>query len=672
MQASEEDFVNGGTRNRRQSTPGWEEEYDLPPPPSKKQKFDSACTSTRQYSIAKTIHPKLLLGVEVHYGQDDVEGGQSSSSAQGRTEFPSHSHEQNHIEGFVSSSEGGDESENYKESFEYPRNLKASDYTGIIPSSPWGNVPESSKRQSAASMATYHTAYPEQSSENANHEFRRRHRDSSLPVTPSEVAHPSHRNSVMSMNTFHTALPEQNRGTWGNIRNYQSYAETCSDAASGFIKYGPSSINDYHGLPPGEALSRWSSLRISNGVEEAGAAPQLDSMITPMERVLVRERRVAPRERRTRAARTRREVKKPLPYLPSNGAVHPPESEPAKTSQSAEEDPSKAHVRYWRALPWVIAWLVLFVLCCAVIARNHMAMLAPSLSAKKEDSGDQENKTKRSISGWDDDIWKTFPHEKTFDKVLHWQGNEHFNASITDATVANATTIHGIYTNGTSTNGTRLARRARWTHSRITPVIYRVSTNETWDIDLLFEEMHELGPSQLAMNPKVIVQHKVNLTAVCPSVEQCPAVKQCPPIEQCLPAEPCPPATTTVSALPTCPPVEPCLPSTTTDTIVPARTTGLARPTNTTLTPVAKSLRQIRGPISLSYVENLLTCLWFLPIWLLALLVVRGYDMGWLTPGQSEVKLLITAVVVSTLAAAALALGTEETVTAIVEYRIRN
>jgi hypothetical protein len=58
------------------------------------------------------------------------------------------------------------------------------------------------------------------------------------------------------------------------------------------------------------------------------------------------------------------------------------------------------------------------------------------------------------------------------------------------------------------------------------------------------------------------------------------------------------------------------------------------------------------------FVKNLLTCLWFLPIWLLSQKLVRKSRLGWLSEDETRTRVRIAAVVVSFLVAAALALGT--------------
>jgi hypothetical protein len=59
------------------------------------------------------------------------------------------------------------------------------------------------------------------------------------------------------------------------------------------------------------------------------------------------------------------------------------------------------------------------------------------------------------------------------------------------------------------------------------------------------------------------------------------------------------------------------------------------------------------------FVKNLLTCLWFLPIWLLSQKLVRKSRLGWLSDDETRTRVRIAAVVVSFLVAAALVLGTE-------------
>jgi hypothetical protein len=75
--------------------------------------------------------------------------------------------------------------------------------------------------------------------------------------------------------------------------------------------------------------------------------------------------------------------------------------------------------------------------------------------------------------------------------------------------------------------------------------------------------------------------------------------------------------------------------------------------------PMQNTSRHCRDSKAIVFVKNLLTCLWFLPIWLLAQKLVESSRMAWLTDGEAKIRIRVAGVVVSFLAAAALGLGTE-------------
>jgi hypothetical protein len=75
--------------------------------------------------------------------------------------------------------------------------------------------------------------------------------------------------------------------------------------------------------------------------------------------------------------------------------------------------------------------------------------------------------------------------------------------------------------------------------------------------------------------------------------------------------------------------------------------------------PMQYTSRHCRDSKAIVFVKNLLTCLWFLPIWLLAQKLVESSRMAWLTDGEAKIRIRVAGVVVSFLAAAALGLGTE-------------
>jgi hypothetical protein len=91
--------------------------------------------------------------------------------------------------------------------------------------------------------------------------------------------------------------------------------------------------------------------------------------------------------------------------------------------------------------------------------------------------------------------------------------------------------------------------------------------------------------------------------------------------------------------------------------------TSICSPIQTLPTPASPPLRisyrQKEDSKAIVFVKNLLTCLWFLPIWLLSQKLVRKSRLGWLSKDETRVRVRIAAVVVSFLVAAALALGTE-------------
>jgi hypothetical protein len=91
--------------------------------------------------------------------------------------------------------------------------------------------------------------------------------------------------------------------------------------------------------------------------------------------------------------------------------------------------------------------------------------------------------------------------------------------------------------------------------------------------------------------------------------------------------------------------------------------TSVCSPVQTLPTPASPPLRisyrQKEDSKAIVFVKNLLTCLWFLPIWLLSQKLVRKSRLGWLSDDETRVRVRIAAVVVSFLVAAALALGTE-------------
>jgi hypothetical protein len=91
--------------------------------------------------------------------------------------------------------------------------------------------------------------------------------------------------------------------------------------------------------------------------------------------------------------------------------------------------------------------------------------------------------------------------------------------------------------------------------------------------------------------------------------------------------------------------------------------TSICSPVQTLPTPAEPPLRisyrQEDESKAVVFVKNLLTCLWFLPIWLLSQKIVRKSRLGWLLDDETRTRVRIAAVVVIFLVAAALALGTE-------------
>jgi hypothetical protein len=101
----------------------------------------------------------------------------------------------------------------------------------------------------------------------------------------------------------------------------------------------------------------------------------------------------------------------------------------------------------------------------------------------------------------------------------------------------------------------------------------------------------------------------------------------------------------------------------------PKTPTRASKPTaSASLMPLI-SAQQTREPTLAKYAKNILTCLWFLPLWLFTLAMAKKCRMTWLTPGESRARMQIAAVVVSFMVAAALSLATEDMVKAIVRCR---
>jgi hypothetical protein len=85
--------------------------------------------------------------------------------------------------------------------------------------------------------------------------------------------------------------------------------------------------------------------------------------------------------------------------------------------------------------------------------------------------------------------------------------------------------------------------------------------------------------------------------------------------------------------------------------------------------PIRITSRHREDSKAIVFAKNLLTCLWFLPVWLLAQKFVDRSHMAWLADEEARTRLRVAAVVLSFLAAAALGLGTEVAVRQVAENR---
>jgi hypothetical protein len=84
-----------------------------------------------------------------------------------------------------------------------------------------------------------------------------------------------------------------------------------------------------------------------------------------------------------------------------------------------------------------------------------------------------------------------------------------------------------------------------------------------------------------------------------------------------------------------------------------------------------RAQRVARDSKAIVFVKNLLSCLWFLPIWLLSQWVVKRVHVPWLAKGEDGARMRIAGVVVSLLAAAAVGLGIEIAIRRVAEGRTR-
>lgn len=320
------------------------------------------------------------------------------------------------------------------------------------------------------------------------------------------------------------------------------------------------------------------------------------------------------------------------PTVEEPDAINSSRTDPETASEKIEKArPSNRYQQYWYTLPWAILWLTALILLCAFIGNNHDPFASPKLS------GDRQGRTKRMVEA-NTASWVTFRHNATFVFNIQWPENKSLNDTVSNTTGLNTRGLGG--------------------RDRVTPIAWVAQSNETWGPMLYIEHVNMLNSSWVKVNTSFTAEHSVNLTAICPQ----PSVKDVK--EYTASASSVRPSTSTNAAGPTASN----RPTSSNQLQPPASATRFSRPTTSTTSRPSSRSRQLKETRAVTYAKNLLTCLFFLPVWLLALFVTKKCRITWLQEGECRVRMQITAVVMSFSLAAALALVTIETVMAIVEH----
>jgi len=321
----------------------------------------------------------------------------------------------------------------------------------------------------------------------------------------------------------------------------------------------------------------------------------------------------------------------------------PTVGEPVAT-ESSRTDPEIASLKskkggtpnryqqYWYALPWAISWLTTLVLLCAFIVKNHDPLTSPKLS------GGRHDKTKRMIEA-NATSWMAFHHNATFVFNIQWPGDNSLNDTVSNTTGLNTRTLMG--------------------RDRVTPIAWGARSNETWDPMLYIEHVQMLNSSWVTVNTSLTAQHSVNLAAVCPLPSAKDIKESATPTSSIQLSMATDVAEHTTSA-------QADFPTSSTTLQPPASATRPARPATSGTSKSKSRSRWLKETRAVTYAKNLLTCLWFLPVWLFAIFVVQQCRITWLEQAEGRIRMQIIAVVLSFLLAAALALATTEVLVAVV------
>jgi hypothetical protein len=201
--------------------------------------------------------------------------------------------------------------------------------------------------------------------------------------------------------------------------------------------------------------------------------------------------------------------------------------------------------------------------------------------------------------------WRSFSHEQAYTYTFPRFTKEQFDFFLTNSTASNSTISNSTTSNSAVSNSTVRNCTAQAQYAHLNGLV-----NKSWHQDLTAKTIVRTTNLTVVLN--VTTNHTLDITSLCPPIQTTPKPKP---------------------------------------------------------SPVLISYHQKQDPKAVVFVKNLLTCLWFLPVWLFSHRLVEKLRLGWLSDNETRTRVRIAAVVVSFLVAAALALGTEVAVREIAESR---
>jgi hypothetical protein len=327
----------------------------------------------------------------------------------------------------------------------------------------------------------------------------------------------------------------------------------------------------------------------------------------------------------------------------------------------------KPNCYLWHTLFWSIAWLTLVAVLCTVIGQDHTHLSKPSLVGQKKDRKGQTMDTMQQKHRVRQN--RIFTHAQLHRYTLTWLPeyplvpkqnlarrdtltNDAWDVTLGARTLSNneSLIVELKVTSNHSLDITSLCAPLEiennpsqhmpefrmfshvqyhryalpWTtitqhdQKRAAPT----NASDTWTVELGAKTVSNTATA-LIVDMQVTSKHTVDLQSLCEPMELLP------------------PSTEESPALPATPTTQHCAQH------------------------VARDSKVI------VFVKNLLSCLWFLPIWLLSQWVVKRVHVPWLAKGEDGARMRITGVVASLLAAAAVSLGTEVAIRRVAEGRAR-